>query len=128
MKSPAEIIAALEEYAVSKDAAMKRWAKDTLETIRKRSPTSVYVTLRQMQLGRRWSISETFRREFAIAEKFMAHPDFTEGVSALLIRKDGNPQWQPKSLDDVSPKDRIEEPFFETEAERPEKGLRAILG
>jgi 3-hydroxyisobutyryl-CoA hydrolase len=40
-----------------------------------------------MRLGKSWSISETFQREYQMAAKFMRHPDFTEGVSALLIQK-----------------------------------------
>ena len=68
-----------------------------------------------MQLGRRWSISETFQREHQMAAKFMQHPDFTEGVHALLIRKDGKPQWSPASLDDIKPGDNIADPFFEVE-------------
>jgi 3-hydroxyisobutyryl-CoA hydrolase len=118
-KSIPEILAALEEVAKGQDAALKKWANNTLETLRQRSPTSVYVTLRQMQLGRNWSISETFQREHQIAGKFMRHPDFTEGVHALLIRKDGKPEWKPASLNDVKPGDNIADPFFEVEgAER----------
>lgn len=117
----------LEEGGVSRQEISREpkpastWARDTLKTIRQRSPTSVYVTLRQMQLGRRWSISETFQREHQIAGKFMKHPDFTEGVHALLIRKDGKPQWTPASLDDIKPGQNIADPFFEVEgAERLE--------
>lgn len=113
----------IEEGGVRKQEVRKEpkptstWARDTLKTIRQRSPTSVYVTLRQMQLGRRWSISETFQREHQIAGKFMQHPDFTEGVHALLIRKDGKPQWSPASLDDIKPGQNIADPFFEVEGE-----------
>ena len=106
-----EIIAALE----AEDGEMKEWAEKTLATLHKRSPTSVYVTLRQMRLGKNWSIAETFQREHQIAAKFMAHPDFTEGVHALLIRKDGTPKWQPASLEDIKPEENIAEPFFEVE-------------
>ena len=114
-KSVPEIIAALQ----AEDGETRRWAQETLKTLHQRSPTSVYVTLRQMQLGRSWSIAETFQREHQIAGKFMRHPDFTEGVHALLIRKDGNPQWKPASLEDVKPEDNIADPFFEVEgAER----------
>jgi 3-hydroxyisobutyryl-CoA hydrolase len=104
-----EIIAALK----AEQGETKQWAEKTLATLHQRSPTAVYVTLRQMQLGKTWSISETFVREHQIAAKFMAHPDFTEGVHALLIRKDGKPAWKPASLEDISPKDNIADPFFQ---------------
>ncbi|KAH8599811.1 ClpP/crotonase-like domain-containing protein [Bisporella sp. PMI_857] len=93
----------------------KEWAQKTIETLHKRSPTAVYVTLKQMRLGGNWSISETFQREHQIAGKFMRHPDFTEGVHALLIRKDGAPKWQPGSLEEIKPEDKIEDSFFEVE-------------
>lgn len=109
------IIAALK----AEDGETKGWAEKTLATLHQRSPTSVYVTLRQMRLGKNWSIVETFQREHQIAAKFMRHPDFTEGVHALLIRKDGKPHWQPASLEAVKAEDNIAEPFFEVEgAER----------
>jgi len=103
-----EIIAALK----AEQGETKQWAEKTLATLHQRSPTAVYVTLRQMQLGKEWTISETFQREHQIASKFMAHPDFTEGVHALLIRKDGKPAWKPASLEDVKPQDNIADPFF----------------
>ena len=94
----------------------KEWAEKTLKTLHARSPTSVHVTLRQMRLGKDWSIKETFLREYHMAAHFMRHPDFTEGVSALLIRKPKEaPKWQPASLEDVKPEDNIAEPFFEVE-------------
>jgi 3-hydroxyisobutyryl-CoA hydrolase len=109
-----DIIAALQAETGEME---KPWAEKTLATLHQRSPTSVYVTLRQMQLGRQWSISDTFQREHLIAAKFMRHPDFTEGVSALLIRKDGKPQWKPASLEDIKPEDNIADPFFYIEGE-----------
>lgn len=103
-----DIIAALK----AEEGETREWAQKTLATLHQRSPTAVYVTLRQMQLGKNWSISETFVREHQIAAKFMAHPDFTEGVHALLIRKDGKPAWKPASLEDINPKDNIADDFF----------------
>ncbi|KAI9743844.1 MAG: hypothetical protein M1818_002578 [Claussenomyces sp. TS43310] len=97
----------------------KEWAEKTLKTLHQRSPTSVYVTLRQMRLGKTWTLSQAFLREHAMASKFMRHNDFTEGVSALLIRKDGQaPRWQPASLEDIKPTDNIADPFFEVEGEK----------
>lgn len=113
-KTVPDIISALN----AEEGEAKEWAEKTLRTLHQRSPTSVYVTLRQMQLGRSWSIAETFQREHQIAAKFMRHPDFTEGVHALLIRKDGKPKWQPPSLEDVKQGDNIADPFFVVEGEQ----------
>ena len=79
------------------------WAVKTKKTILQRSPTSVKVTFRQLREAHRWSIAETFIREHGIASRFMDHPDFAEGVTALLIDKPKRtPDWQPNSLDQVS--------------------------
>lgn len=79
------------------------WGQKTLKTIAQRSPTSLKVTLRQMQLGKNWSISEAFEREYNIAGHFMAHHDFVEGVTARLIKKPAtDPTWQPATLEEVT--------------------------
>jgi 3-hydroxyisobutyryl-CoA hydrolase len=93
------------------------WAKRTIQTLQERSPTAVRVTLRQMRLGRRWSIAEAFQREYHIAGKMMDHPDFVEGVSARLIRKPAEiPKWQPTSLESANDVDT--ESFFKVEGEQ----------
>ncbi|KAL3423262.1 3-hydroxyisobutyryl-CoA hydrolase (enoyl-CoA hydratase/isomerase) [Phlyctema vagabunda] len=94
----------------------KAWAEETLATLEKRSPISVHVTLRQMRLGRGWNIKETFQREHQIAAKFMRHQDFTEGVHALLVRKD-SPKWKPTSLKDIKPDDKTIDSFFTIDGE-----------
>ncbi|KAG7131990.1 3-hydroxyisobutyryl-CoA hydrolase like protein [Verticillium longisporum] len=108
--SLAHRLAALE----AEEGATKAWAQKTLETLHKRSPTAVHVTLRQMRVGRDWSIAKTFQREHQIAAHFMQHPDFTEGVSALLMSK-GNPRapaWQPATLEQAAAAGDVAEPFF----------------
>ncbi|KAJ5629756.1 3-hydroxyisobutyryl-CoA hydrolase [Penicillium herquei] len=93
-----EIIAALES-----EQEQKEWAQKTLETLSTRSPTSLKVTLRQLRLGKKWGISETFKREYDIAGNFMRHPDFVEGVKARLISKPARQaEWQPATLQEVS--------------------------
>ncbi|KAK1760866.1 mitochondrial 3-hydroxyisobutyryl-CoA hydrolase [Echria macrotheca] len=99
-----EILAALEAETTNqhRDAATRAWARATLESLHKRSPTSVHVTLRQMRSGRRWSIAETFRRELQMAARFMREHDFTEGVTARLIEKPArDPVWEPASLEAI---------------------------
>lgn len=85
---------------------VREWAVKTSKTISARSPTSVRVTLRQLREGERWTIGETFRREHGIASHFMEHPDFVEGVCALLVDKPKRtPNWTPASIQDVSEED-----------------------
>ncbi|CAM1508242.1 Fc.00g050900.m01.CDS01 [Cosmosporella sp. VM-42] len=104
-----DIIAALE----TETGQTAGWAKQQLEVLHKRSPTSVHVTLRQMRTGGEWDMAETFQKEYQIASKFMQHPDFTEGVTALLVRKEA-PKWQPESLEAIaSAGSNVAKPFFE---------------
>lgn len=85
------------------DMAVADWAKKTKATILERSPTSVKVTLKQLQLGKNWTIDHAFQREYHIASVFMEGHDFVEGVSAKLIRKPAEtPKWEPASLKEVS--------------------------
>ncbi|KAM3455731.1 hypothetical protein MY3296_002149 [Beauveria thailandica] len=103
-----DIMAALREETGETQA----WAKKQLATLEKRSPTAVHVTLRQMRVGGRWDIAEAFEREHQIASKFMQHPDFSEGVLALLVRKE-TPVWQPPWLDAIPASENVAQPFFD---------------
>ena len=104
-----QIIEALEKEKKERAAAaapIREWAEQTLNTLHEKSPTFLKVTLRQLQLGRRWDIAETFQREHHIASRAMFHPDFVNGVTARLISKPRKPAvWQPASLHEVSSED-----------------------
>lgn len=102
---------------------IRDWAKSTLQTLSERSPTSLKVTLKQMDLGRKWSIGEAFKNEYHIAGRFMSHPDFDSGVSARLIHKSPNkPTWTPPSLQDVTRHDVDE--FFNHQGKFPIKLMK----
>ncbi|KAK0759062.1 hypothetical protein N5P37_008551 [Trichoderma harzianum] len=103
-----DIIAALKEER----GETEEWAQKQLATLGKRSPTAVHVALRQMRVGGKWSISETFEKEHQIASKFMQHHDFTEGVTALLVRKEAA-KWQPESLEAIPASENTAKPFFD---------------
>lgn len=118
----ADIIIALQE----EQGETRAWAEKTLHTLQQRSPTAVHVALTQMQVGKKWTIIDTFRKEYQIAAKFMQHQDFTEGVSARLISRERprpTPKWQPASLEDIKPGDRVDSPFFAEDNNLPELEL-----
>ncbi|KAG0125874.1 ClpP/crotonase-like domain-containing protein [Tuber indicum] len=89
------------------------WARETFETIKSRSPTSVRVTLRQLRAGKEWTISETFQRELHMATKFLEGKDFVEGVDALLLSKTSDPKWNPPTLE--SSDESVTAPYFTIE-------------
>lgn len=66
------------------------------------SPTSVALVWALWQRCRHMSLAEVFRTELIVALQCCAHPDFPEGVRALLVDRDRQPQWSPAQLSAVS--------------------------
>ena len=56
---------------------------------------------RQLWETRHAGLAEIFQAEIQLATNIVRHPEFAEGVRALLIDKDRNPQWQFQSSRDV---------------------------
>ena len=56
---------------------------------------------RQLQATRHASLREVFQAEIQLATNIVRHPEFAEGVRALLIDKDRNPAWQYQASRDV---------------------------
>ncbi|RUP44017.1 ClpP/crotonase-like domain-containing protein, partial [Jimgerdemannia flammicorona] len=89
------------------------WAKVTLETLMKMSPTSLTVTLQQIRKGADMTISACFRMEFNLVQKFLVSPDFREGVTSLLVNKPATtPTWNPPTLSEISDTDVLNSYFF----------------
>ncbi|KAL6061782.1 Mitochondrial 3-hydroxyisobutyryl-CoA hydrolase [Balamuthia mandrillaris] len=78
------------------------WARSVQATIAKKSPTSLKVTLKAVQLGKRQNIREAFASDLRVAMSFMKTKDFVEGVRAVIIDKDNKPRWHPTALSAVS--------------------------
>ena len=80
------------------------FCKKTLSTLHRMSPTSLKVTLEGLKRGKSLpSIKEVLEMEYRMAQAFMRDgSDFYEGVRAQLVDKDKNPQWNPKTLAEVS--------------------------
>ena len=58
------------------------------------SPLAALWIYRQLQETRHASLREVFQAEIQLATNIVRHPEFAEGVRALLIDKDRNPAWQ----------------------------------
>ena len=90
-------------------------ARKILSIIGTKSPTSLKVALRSLQLGRKNSFEDCMKMEFRMVNKVMNDHDFYEGVRALIIDKDNKPSWSPKSIEDVD--DGFVDEFFHSISE-----------
>lgn len=89
------ILAALERQGTA-------FGRDTAALLRRKSPTSLKVTLRQLREGARLGFEDCMRLEYRLASRFMRAHDFFEGVRAVVIDKDNRPAWRPATLDAVT--------------------------
>lgn len=78
------------------------FAKNTLGLLAKMSPTSMKVTKRLLDLGKDLDLKECLKIEFRLAVHHTQGSDFQEGVRALLIDKDQKPNWNPRTLEEVT--------------------------
>ncbi|TWI70667.1 enoyl-CoA hydratase/carnithine racemase [Desulfobotulus alkaliphilus] len=67
------------------------------------SPFSICLTWRQLGSGRHLSLKQAFCLELILAARCLEHPDFHEGVRALLVDKDGAPVWKDSRPEKVDP-------------------------
>ncbi|WP_312438152.1 enoyl-CoA hydratase/isomerase family protein [Janthinobacterium sp.] len=91
-----EVVAAIAAYAG--DSA---WLQKAAHSLAKGAPSSAALVWAMRERTRHLSLAQVFQLELIVAVQCCAHPDFAEGVRALLIDKDGAPQWQPASLGEL---------------------------
>jgi enoyl-CoA hydratase len=78
------------------------WAEETRAGLLTKSPTSLKITLRQLTIGRDYNLDAALALEYRLTRHVMAGHDFYEGVRAMLIDRDRNPQWRPATLAEVT--------------------------
>ncbi|MGH7044653.1 MAG: enoyl-CoA hydratase/isomerase family protein, partial [Acetobacteraceae bacterium] len=78
------------------------WARDTLADLRRASPAALFWTLRLLAEGEDRTLPQCQAAEFALSHTTMRHPDFVEGVRAMVVDKDRAPRWSPPLVEDVS--------------------------
>ena len=58
--------------------------------------------MQQLQFGRKMTLKEVAMWELTIAMQSVRHPDFAEGVRAMVVDKDFTPKWQHETVADVT--------------------------
>lgn len=128
-QAPASVLAGQQEWIdacyASDDAEeivrrLRAWngagsseAAAAADTIEAKSPTSVKVTLASLRRAKNLTLDEALAQEYRAGLRFLAGPDFREGIRAQVVDKDRNPQWKPATLGEVLPSqvDRFFQPL-----------------
>ena len=67
------------------------------------SPSSAALVWELWHRARHLGLAEVFRLELVVSLQCCEHPDFAEGVRALLVDKDNQPRWMPQTLAGITP-------------------------
>lgn len=89
----AQILAALD--------AGDSWAQAQAGTLRAMSPSSLLWTHGIVTAGAGRTLAQCLAAELALTRQVTRHPDFAEGVRAMVVDKDRAPRWSPARLQDV---------------------------
>ena len=93
------------------------WLLRAATTFAKGCPTSAALTFALWNRVTHLSLADVFRLEYNVSLGCCAHRNFAEGIRALLIDKDRQPQWDPPSLAAVTPE--LVEAHFKPSFEGP---------
>ncbi|XP_010269990.1 PREDICTED: 3-hydroxyisobutyryl-CoA hydrolase 1-like isoform X2 [Nelumbo nucifera] len=111
-----EILSALEEEAAT---GADKWLSETIQSLKKASPTSLKISLRSIREGRLQGVGQCLIREYRICCHVLRRDvskDFFEGCRAILLDKDKNPKWEPSRLEFISD-DMVNQYFSKVEDE-----------
>lgn len=84
-----DVVAAFREFETD-----DKWLSKAKSGLLEGSPLASLWIDGQLKRTKTSSLADVFRSELLLATNVVRHPEFAEGVRALLIDKDRQPQWQ----------------------------------
>jgi enoyl-CoA hydratase/carnithine racemase len=77
------------------------WGAATIKTLQAASPSALLWSFGLLRRGAARSLPQALDAELRLTRAVVAHPDFAEGVRAMIIDKDRAPRWSPDTLEQV---------------------------
>jgi len=90
------------------NSTQDEWFKRGIKGLANGCPTSAYIIWEQSNFEKSKNLKEVFKFELDLAIQVTRHPDFTEGIRAVIIEKDNQPQWSYADINNL-PRGWIEE-------------------
>lgn len=78
------------------------WLSKAAQSYAHGSPTSAALTFELMKRNKHAELADVLCLEYQASVGCCVHPDFPEGVRALLVDKDKSPKWKPGQLSELS--------------------------
>lgn len=79
------------------------WLQKVQKGLSKASPLSLVLFDQYMRVTEKYSLKEVLMTDLVISTQSLQQREFPEGIRALLIDKDGKPDWTYKSVEAVDP-------------------------
>lgn len=94
------------------------WLAAAVNGLTSGSPLAARWIFHQLNTSNHCSLEEIFQSELLLATNIIRHPEFCEGVRALLIDKDRKPRWQYLHSEKI-PQEKVLEFFIPPWRENP---------
>ncbi|PZQ57848.1 MAG: enoyl-CoA hydratase [Phenylobacterium zucineum] len=92
----------VEAILAALEAAGTDWAAEQSKVLATKSPQTMKVAFRQLQLGgKATTFAANMAMEYRIGARVVQRHDFLEGVRAVIVEKDNAPKWSPPRAQDV---------------------------
>lgn len=96
-------LSSVEEIVAELGRMDSGWAHEQLEVLATKSPQTMKVAFRQLQLGgKARTFADNMAMEYRIGARVVQRHDFLEGVRAVIVEKDNAPKWDPPTLEGVT--------------------------
>jgi enoyl-CoA hydratase/carnithine racemase len=79
------------------------FARNAVSKMQQGSPLMMCTTLHQLRQCATMSLEQCLRLERTMVRRCFENGEVLEGVRALVIDKDNNPRWSPKTVEEVTP-------------------------
>ena len=89
-------------FILDLDSSDNKWLSKAQAALKHGSPMSAAIVKAQLTRSKGKSLKACFMQELGMSVRAGEFGEFQEGVRALLIDKDGQPNWQFKSVSEVS--------------------------
>ncbi|WP_299082880.1 enoyl-CoA hydratase/isomerase family protein [uncultured Paraglaciecola sp.] len=100
------------KFILALDSADDKWLSKAQKTLQAGSPITAHLVFEQLQRGKNMTLAECFQMELGMSCQCGEYGEFQEGVRALMIDKDNQPNWRFKSVEQVP--SAVVDYFFDT--------------